>query len=155
MPRGIYTFVDSQRFGKILKTFEPMSSRLDRITDWPALAEQVRFNVTKLAKACGVTDRQLRRFFWLNFGTSPHLWMTLRRLEASRPLLSDDQLLKEIATKAGFSHQGNFTRLFKRHYHTPPSAMRSAISRKTEVPKNPRSMSVSDKKCPFRITEMH
>src|SRR5438874_9421023 len=59
----------------------PAVSRLDTITNWDMRAEQVSFNVAALAKGCGVTDRQLRRYFQSKFGSSPHAWLTLRRLQ--------------------------------------------------------------------------
>jgi AraC-like DNA-binding protein len=99
-------------------------SRLDLITDWEFRAEQVRFNVRALARGCGVTDRQLRRYFQSRFGNSPHSWMALARLQKVEPLLSTGALVKEAAAEAGFSQPENFTRQFKRYFNAPPSAIR-------------------------------
>jgi len=71
-----------------------------------------------------VTDRQLRRYFRTKFGSSPHTWMTLNRLQKARPLLSRGHLVKQIAARAGFSQQANFSRQFKRYYNASPSAFR-------------------------------
>jgi AraC-like DNA-binding protein len=103
-------------------------SRLDLITDWESRAEQVRFNVSALAKGCGVTDRQLRRYFQTRFGNTPHAWMTLARLQRVEPLLSGGALVKEAAASAGFSRQTNFTRQFKRYYNANPTDFRDVTA---------------------------
>jgi AraC-like DNA-binding protein len=104
-----------------------MSSRLDTITDWESRAELVSFRVSGLARECGVTDRQLRRYFQCKFGSSPHAWMAVRRLQKVCAFLSRGDLVKEIAVRAGFSRQANFSRHFKRYYNATPSAFRSPI----------------------------
>ena len=101
------------------------SSRLDAITDWEARAETVRFRVSGLAKGCGVTDRQLRRYFQTKFGSPPHAWMMIARLQKARPYLSDGELVKEVAARAGFKHPESFSRQFKRHYSTSPAITRA------------------------------
>jgi AraC-like DNA-binding protein len=104
-----------------------MSSRLDTITDWEARAEIVGFRISNLAQGCGVTDRQLRRYFQSKFGSSPYNWLTMRRLQKVKPLLSGGDLVKEISARAGFSRQANFARRFKRFYNTTPSAFRAPM----------------------------
>jgi|SRR5208282_4094650 len=101
-----------------------MNSRLDRVTDWGTRAEEAHYRVADLAKMCGVTERQLRRFFRKKFGHAPHFRIAARRLEAARRLLAGENLIKEIAFEAGFSHQENFSRQFKQYYHVRPSEMR-------------------------------
>lgn len=105
-----------------------MNSRLDHITDWQTRAERARFRVNILAKICGVTDRQLRRYFTAKFGSSPHSWLTITRLEKVRPLLCQGDLVKEAAAIAGFSQQANFSRQFKRFYHANPSSFRVPVA---------------------------
>ena len=102
-------------------------SRLDIITDWETRAEHVRFNVGALAKGCGVTDRQLRRYFQSKFGSSPHTWLTLRRLQRAEPHLLDGDLVKEAAAKVGFSDPIIFSRRFKHFYKNLPAAARAFL----------------------------
>jgi AraC-like DNA-binding protein len=102
-----------------------MSSRLDTITDWEARAEMVGFRVSDLARRCRVTDRQLRRYFRFKFGSSPHNWMAATRLQKVAPLLYGDELVKEVAARAGFSRPENFARQFKRLYKATPTALRA------------------------------
>lgn len=101
-----------------------MASRLDCIGNWDVLASQAHFRVSLLAEVCGVTERQLRRYFQLRFGSSPHAWMMAKRLEQVQSHLAEGWLVKEVAFEAGFKHQSNFTRQFKRQFHTPPVSLR-------------------------------
>lgn len=99
-----------------------MASRLDYIGDWDTRSARAHFRVTKLAKDCGVSDRQLRRYFLKRFGKSPREWMALGRLEGARSLLATGKSIKEVAAQSGFNHQSNFSRSFKHHYKATPSS---------------------------------
>lgn len=103
-----------------------MASRLDYVGDWNKQAARARFRVTELAKDCGVSDRQLRRYFLKQFGKSPREWMAVTRLGKVRPLLATGKSVKEIAAQAGFNHQSNFARSFKHYYNATPSSQRRA-----------------------------
>jgi AraC family transcriptional regulator len=98
-----------------------MHSKLDNISDWKARSQQAHFRVALLARSCGVTERQLRRYFRKMFGVAPHAWISAKRLEGVRPLLATNYLIKEVAAQAGFSQPGNFSRKFKQHYKISPS----------------------------------
>jgi AraC family transcriptional regulator, regulatory protein of adaptative response / DNA-3-methyladenine glycosylase II len=101
-----------------------MKSRLECIIDWELRAEQARYRVANLSEVCGVTNRQLRRFFHEKFGCSPHAWMITKRLEKTKSVLTEGKLIKEVAFEAGFSQQENFSRQFKQYYGVPPSELR-------------------------------
>lgn len=101
-----------------------MASRLDTVTDWSKLAADAKFRVTKLAKGCGVSERQLRRYFLDRFGKSPRQWIAAARMGQVRTLLTTATTVKEIAVKAGFNHQSSLTRSFKMHYNATPSSHR-------------------------------
>jgi len=79
-----------------------------------------------MAEELGVTDRQLRRFFWAKFGQSPHAWVTSNRLEEARQELTQGSLVKQAAMSVGFTKQGNLTRQFKRYFQVTPSSLRSS-----------------------------
>jgi AraC-like DNA-binding protein len=102
-----------------------MGSRLDYIKDWESEATRARYRVAELAAHCGVTQRQLRRYFWEKFGVSPHLWMARQRAAWIKARLSHGALIKEIAAEAGFSRQENFSRYFKKHHNVTPTQARS------------------------------
>jgi transcriptional regulator GlxA family with amidase domain len=107
-----------------------MSSRLDTITDWDTRAQQAKFHVATLASQCGITERQLRRYFHIRFGVSPNHWLATARLELIPHLLQHGQTVKEIAAQTGFSQQGNLTRRFKQQYKVTPSFLRSPVALK-------------------------
>jgi AraC-like DNA-binding protein len=104
-----------------------MASRLDYVDDWNKLAARARFQVTRLAKDCGVSERQLRRYFLKRFGASPRKWLVSARLGAVKPLLATGKSVKEVAAEAGFNHQSNFARSFKNYYKATPSSQRRMI----------------------------
>lgn len=99
-------------------------SRLDRITDLQARAERVHYRVRALAKDCGVSEQQLRRFIWLRFGKSPHDWLIEKRLALAQTSFDQGALVKEAAARAGFDDPAHFTRLFTRQHGFPPSGFR-------------------------------
>ncbi|HLX72310.1 MAG TPA: helix-turn-helix transcriptional regulator [Verrucomicrobiae bacterium] len=103
-----------------------MASRLDHVHDWNKVAADAHFSVSKLAKECGVSERQLRRYFLKQFGKSPREWMAAQRMRKVRPLLATGKSVKEIAAQAGFNHQSNFARSFKHYYNATPSSQRRA-----------------------------
>jgi AraC family transcriptional regulator of adaptative response / DNA-3-methyladenine glycosylase II len=110
-----------------------MSSRLDTITDWDVRAQRAKFHVATLASQCGITERQLRRYFRRKFGVSPNLWLATARLELIPQLLQRGQSVKEIAAQTGFSQPGNLTRRFKQRYRVPPSALRHPAPPKQSI----------------------
>lgn len=93
-------------------------SRLDAIHDWPVRARLARYKVRALAKNCGASSRQLRRFFLAAFRKSPECWlMELRLWDAARRLCSGGALsIKEIAAELGFASEPHFCRAFKSCY---------------------------------------
>ena len=104
-----------------------MASRLDCIADWSKLAADAKFRVTNLAKDCGVSERQLRRYFLQRFGKSPREWMADARLGKALAMLATGKTVKEIAVQTGFNHSSSLTRSFKQHYKATPSTQRRAV----------------------------
>jgi AraC-like DNA-binding protein len=99
-----------------------MHSRLDRITDWDVRAANAGCRIGILAKECGVSERQLRRYVRARFGQSPASWMTMTRLNTSTVLLARGLLVKEAAGKMGFKQPSHFSRRFKQFLHANPQA---------------------------------
>jgi AraC-like DNA-binding protein len=101
-----------------------MSSRLDRITDWQAEAVQCGFQLEKLARACGVSERTLRRYFQRKFGVTPKHWRDARRLEmAFLGLLAGEQV-KATASNLKFKHREALSAFIKRQTGSPPRDFR-------------------------------
>jgi AraC-like DNA-binding protein len=67
------------------------------------------------------TDRwRLSRDFRVLFGTSPHRYLTLRRLDLVRHSISLGVSLSDASVMAGFSDQSHMTRHFVKTYGYPP-----------------------------------
>ncbi len=70
------------------------------------------------------TDRDrwsLSRDFRLLFGTSPHRYMTMRRLESVKAYLSQGESLVNAAIRAGFFDQSHMTRHFIKAFGLSPA----------------------------------
>src|SRR6202021_3832758 len=66
-----------------------------------------------LAEECRLSVSHFARSFRRSFGTSPHRYLTLRRVEIAKVLLSEtNSSLVEIAARTGFSDQAALTRTF-------------------------------------------
>ncbi|MEM5385197.1 AraC family transcriptional regulator [Paraburkholderia phymatum] len=75
----------------------------------------------ELAAASGRDRWSLSRDFRAFFGTSPHRYLTMRRLDAVREALLRGQTLADAAAAAGFADQSHMTRHFMAAYGVTPS----------------------------------
>jgi AraC-like DNA-binding protein len=96
--------------------------------DQPALARCRAFldsRRTTVASAelelvTGLSRYELARQFRALYGTSPHRYALMRRLDFARTRLIDGVGLAELAQTAGFADQAHFTRLFKSAFGVTP-----------------------------------
>jgi AraC-like DNA-binding protein len=98
-----------------------MSSRLERIDDWIALASQAGFDIRELAFRCHVSVRQIERYFKRSFQVSPELWLKHVRLQQAQLLLIQGRSVKEVAHSLAFRQVSHFCREFKRFTGSTPS----------------------------------
>jgi AraC-like DNA-binding protein len=98
-----------------------MESRLNRIQDWQAYAKSINYSSTKLAKKCGVTVRQLERYFLNRFKMPPHEWLHTSRMKRAVELMCDGCAVKETATLLGYKTSAHFCHDFKQTYHVSPT----------------------------------
>ena len=85
-----------------------------------------------LASECGLSVSHFARAFRQSFGTPPHHYLVLQRVECAKALLSRSTCaLSEVAQQAGFSDQASFSRTFKAVVGTTPGQWRrqQAVSR--------------------------
>lgn len=101
--------------------------------DWPALnlcAQFLRENICEQVRgdqleALAQMDRfTLSRQFRAAFGTSPHRFLVMRRLERVRTALAAGGSLAETAIENGFADQSHMSRHFKRTYGMAPGRWR-------------------------------
>jgi AraC family carnitine catabolism transcriptional activator len=98
--------------------------------------------VAEIAKAAGVSQRQLERRFGANFNCSVARFSQLLRLQHARVLLvSTDLGVSEISMASGFNTQSHFNQVFKKCFGRKPSAYRKAWPENEETPHWPGTLS--------------
>jgi AraC-like DNA-binding protein len=85
----------------------------------------------ELAAASGRDRWSLSRDFRAFFGTSPHRYLTMRRLDAARQSMLDGMALVDAAAAAGFADQSHMTRHFVSAYGVTPSRWLRMINAQT------------------------
>jgi AraC family transcriptional regulator len=81
--------------------------------------------IEQLAATVHMSLFHFARMFKRATGHSPHLYVTVQRIERAKELLSDTSLpLMEVAARVGFQTQGHFTYLFHRYTGITPRAYR-------------------------------
>jgi AraC-like DNA-binding protein len=103
-----------------------MNTKLKNIHDWPKLAAEARWSVTRLAKLCSVSTDTLRRHFLITTGKSPRQWLATERQRQALALLRDGSSIKEAANWLAYKQQTNFTRKFKEHWGICPTTAQSS-----------------------------
>jgi AraC family transcriptional regulator len=105
------------------------AQRLRRVTDWVEAHLQEAFGVSDMAGVVGLSPSHFSRAFRRATGTTPHLFVTLRRVERAREMLTATELpLSEVALLAGFADQSHLTAVFRRHAGVTPGAYRRLAS---------------------------
>ncbi len=83
--------------------------------------------VDQLAKLCNLSLSSFKRLFKKEYNNSPNNYISNRRLEKAKELLTlTDLSIGEIAFEVGFQDSLYFTRLFKNKIGIPPSKYRAA-----------------------------
>lgn len=91
--------------------------------------------VAELARAAGVSPRQLHRAFQQEFKCAPMTALRLIRLDRGAFMLSATTLdIQEIAGKVGFSNQFHFSRAFKAAFGRAPSEFRARLAKGQDAP---------------------
>lgn len=79
----------------------------------------------ELAAHAHLSSSHFCRVFRNTFGTSPHRYITLTRIECAKLLMRDTGAsLGHIAAECGMADQAHFNRLFRRFVGTSPGAWR-------------------------------
>lgn len=79
----------------------------------------------ELEPVTGLTRFELARQFRIMFGTSPHRYLLMRRLELARQRVDQGRPLAEVALDAGFADQAHFTRVLRSALGLTPARYRA------------------------------
>ena len=79
-----------------------------------------------LESVTGIDRFAIARHFRAAFGTSPHRYLIMRRLECARRMIAEGLSLAETAATVGFADQSHFTRHFKRSFGITPGKWAAA-----------------------------
>src|SRR5262249_6225415 len=89
-------------------------------------AERTRVvHSAELESITGLTRYDLCRQFRVMFGTSPHRYLLMRRLDFARERIHQQRPLVEVACDVGFADQAHFTRAFKAAFGLTPARYRA------------------------------
>jgi transcriptional regulator GlxA family with amidase domain len=97
-------------------------AKLKIVKDWPVRAERLGYSVSALAADCGISVRQLQRFFEIHFGQKPKQWLKRQRLRRALEMLRQGCSVKEAAIVLGYSSAAHFSNDFTAGFQVPPSA---------------------------------
>ena len=85
-----------------------------------------------IAREAGLSSYHFARLFAECFGTPPHQYVILARVERAKALITRDGLpLGEAAQRVGFADQSHFTRHFKRLVGVTPRTFARDTRRRT------------------------
>lgn len=81
-----------------------------------------RVSSEELERVCGESRFNIAEAFDRRFGTSPHRYLLMRRLDHVRTRLTTAASLAALAAESGFSDQAHMTRQFKATFGLTPAA---------------------------------
>jgi AraC-like DNA-binding protein len=90
-----------------------------------ALLDEREADSVALERATGLDRYTLARQFRRCWGTSPHRYRVLRRLDRARSAMAAGESLAAVAAFAGFADQAHLTRQFKQAFGLTPGRWRS------------------------------
>lgn len=89
------------------------------------LAENI--SLANVARECSLSVAQFARAFKRSTGLAPYQFLTERRVDRARELLSRTSMpLAEVAMRCGFADQSHFTKVFRRAMGASPGSFRTA-----------------------------
>ncbi|WIV57094.1 GlxA family transcriptional regulator [Amycolatopsis nalaikhensis] len=109
-------------------TAAPDDAVVAEALEWVERRLDQPFTVAELARRSGLGERTFLRRFSAATGTTPHRWLTERRLDRAQALLEEGRLsVEDIATACGYASAAALRHQFSRLRGTSPSSYRTAF----------------------------
>jgi AraC-like DNA-binding protein len=86
-----------------------------------------RIDLDHIAEHACFAKHHFIRLFRKIYGTTPHQYLTLVRLERAKELLGNGQTVTATCFAVGFESMGSFSSLFKRYAGETPSAYQTRL----------------------------
>jgi len=102
-------------------------------TEWNRFAVESDYRVEKLAELLRLSQRQLERIIRRDFDSTPHVWLSHRRLIEAGDLLLAGRKVNKVATDLRYKQPSHFCRQFKEFYGVRPSQFVVAKRKATDV----------------------
>ncbi|MEP1698817.1 MAG: AraC family transcriptional regulator [Paracoccaceae bacterium] len=102
--------------------------QLRQTDEWIDANLGATIRLSDLAAEVGLSEFHFHRMFRTSRGTSPHKWVTMRKVDASKERLRRESSIAEIASACGFSCQSHLTRTFKALTGMTPAVYRQNLS---------------------------
>lgn len=104
---------------------------INRVRDYIRENAALSVSSDELETLSGLDRFSLARQFRAVCGTSPHRYLTMRRLDLARRLISGGVPLAEVAAASGFADQSHLNRQFKKAFGMTPGAWSRMIIAKS------------------------
>lgn len=77
--------------------------------------------IKEIAYKSAINECYLKKDFKRYFGMTVYEMIQKRRLHVAKELLQEEFSVKEVCSKVGYKHVGNFSKLFQEHFNISPS----------------------------------
>ena len=102
--------------------------RLMRAREFIDSSYQLPLDLEQISKAACLSRFHFLRLFRTAFNKTPHQYLTQRRIEKAKELLSSSALtVTDVCFEVGFESLGSFSSLFHKHVGHPPITYRAQV----------------------------
>lgn len=101
--------------------------------EWNRFAIESDYSVEKLAELLRLSKRQMERIICRDFDSTPHVWLSHRRLIEAGDLLLAGSKVNKVAIDLRYKQPSHFCRQFKGFYGVRPSRFVVANKKATDV----------------------